>query len=283
MNTEIAHASASSGQDNILIIGAGFTVEGNVRGKGTLLVSGSVNGNLIADTVKLTETAHVAGRVECKQLDLSGRLVGSFDAADVVVRAGGIVITQTEAVSRGTCLVAGTFSGQLKAHQLKVDGTGQLSGQTNAVQMDVLGQVRGEVDVGNMVVRNQGVVDGKVTYTNLAMEQGSDVTGQLERKQRQATPAPARAPATASTAEDKVVLQLPPHIAAQLRKQPDAAQLDLANGDPLPTWITMDPKQPRLVLAKTELDALSAKGESITVRVRVGDETLVFQLPPDAS
>ncbi len=267
-------APASGSQDNILIIGAGFSIEGHVHGQGTLLVSGSINGDVKADTVKLTETAHVSGHIECMQLDVAGRLDGSFQSDDVVVQVGGVIITATESISRGTCMVAGSVSGQLKANQLKVETTGRLSGQTIALQMDLHGHVQGEVTVDDLVMRSSASLNGNLRYGNLSMERGSDVTGQIERKSGRSVP-----PVTKAT--DTVVMHLPANIVQQLRKNPDDLKLNLANGDPVPTWITVDREHDRLVLNKADLDQFCALGETVMVRLQAGSENLVFKLPPE--
>ncbi|MEI7538406.1 MAG: polymer-forming cytoskeletal protein [Comamonadaceae bacterium] len=267
-------APASGSQDNILIIGAGFSIEGHVHGQGTLLVSGSINGDVKADTVKLTETAHVSGHIECTQLDVAGRLDGSFQSDDVVVQVRGVIITATESISRGTCMVAGSVSGQLKANQLKVETTGRLSGQTIALQMDLHGHVQGEVTVDDLVMRSSASLNGNLRYGNLSMERGSDVTGQIERKSGRSVP-----PVTKAT--DTVVMHLPANIVQQLRKNPDDLKLNLANGDPVPTWITVDREHDRLVLNKADLDQFCALGETVMVRLQAGSENLVFKLPPE--
>lgn len=262
-------------QNQGLIVGAGFTLEGQVHGQGAVIVHGSIKGHVRADSVVIAASAHVVGHIECKQLDIAGRLDGSFGVDDAVVRAGGVVITNAQAISRGTLVLAGACSGQLQAHQLKVDATGQLSGQTYASQMDVSGHVQGEVDVGDMVVRSQGTVDGKLVYGNLSMERGSDVSGQIQRKDRETA-------TVAAKVEDSVVLHLPLAIVQRLRQHPDDLRLSLADGQPLPSWISVDREHAWLVLGKREFDRLQAQGQSLMVRMQAGEENLVFKLPPDA-
>lgn len=275
MTTPSDKPTSTLPQDNVLIIGAGFSIDGQVRGQGTVLVHGSVKGHLKADTVKLSETAHVNGHIECAQLDIAGRLDGSFAASDVVVRHGGVVITSAKAVSTGTMVLAGGLSGQLQAQQLKVEATGQLSGQIQAAQADVHGQVQGEIAVEDMVVRSRASVDGQIVYGNLSMERGSDVSGQLQRKDRQAPP-----PAT--KAGETVVVHLPVSIVQQLRKNPEDLRLSLASGEPVPSWISVDREHAWLVLGKAEFDQLVARAQSVSLRLQAGSEDMTFKLPPSA-
>ena len=268
----------SASTDQALIVGAGFTIDGLIQGQGAVLVHGSVKGGIQADTVKLADTALVSGHIECRQLDLSGRLDGSFEVTDVVVRPGGVVVIQDKAISTGTCLVAGAISGQLKATQLKVERSGQLSGQTHADRLDVHGHVQGELTAADMVVRSSGTVNGVVRYDNLSMERGSEVTGQLER-----LPPQSAAHSAASKSDETVVIHLPLNIVQQLRKKPDDLQLRLANGEPLPSWISVDREHAWLVLGKKAFEQLTASGQSLTLQLQAGSESLIFKLPPDAA
>lgn len=276
MTTTSDKPSGTSPQDNVLIIGAGFSIDGEVQGQGTVLVHGSIKGHVKADTVKLSETAHVNGHIDCAQLDIAGRLDGSFAAADVVIRQGGVVITSARSVSRGTLVLAGAISGQLQAQQLKVEASGQLSGQTQAAQADVHGYVQGEITVDDMVVRSRASVEGQLVYGNLSMERGSDISGQLQRKDR-------REPAPAGKADDTVVIHLPVSVVQQLRKNPADLRLSLVGGESVPSWISVDREHAWLVLGKTQIDQLVARGQTISLRLQAGSEDITFKLPPSAS
>ena len=281
MSTSNTSMPASSGADDqALIIGKGFTIEGQVQGRGTLLIHGTVKGGISADVVKLNATAQVLGHIECRQLDIAGRLDGSFEAADVVVRSSGEVLVHDQANSTGTCLVAGTVSGHLTATQLKVETSGRISGLIAAEQLDVHGSMQGEIHANDMVVRSSGVVTAKVHYGNLSMERGSDVSGQLQRASRDGAAAKVQTPA--STAPDTVVVYLPVNIVQQLNKHPGQLQLSLANGEPAPGWISVDLKHAWLVLEKAPFEQLAARGETVTLRLQAGTEDMTFTLPPDA-
>lgn len=273
--TPIAESAAnSSAQDNVMVVGVGFTIAGHVTGPGTLLVKGSIHGDVKADIVKLSDGAKVLGHVQCRQLDVSGHLEGSFSSDDVVVRAQGSVHATTESVSRRTVLLAGEISGLLHLQQLKVDTTGRLSGQLRVAQMDVDGHVQGHLEADDVVVRAGGSIDGQLVYGNLSMERGSDVSGQIQRKERRTPPVQASVPET-------VQVHLPVNILQQLRKNPSDLSVSLLNGDPLPSWIQVDLKLASLVLDKAQLKQLSDSGQSLTIRVQAGSENQTFKIPPE--
>jgi cytoskeletal protein CcmA (bactofilin family) len=269
-------AANSPVQDNVMVVGVGFHVEGHVSGQGALLIKGSVQGDVTADTVKLSEGAKVMGHVQCRQLDVAGLLEGGFSADDVVVRAPGSVHATTESVSRRTVLLAGEISGLMRLQQLKVETTGRLSGQLRVAQMDVDGHVQGHIEADDVVVRGGGTVDGQLIYGNLAMERGSDVSGQIQRKER-------RTPSVQTPAPETVQLHLPVNILQQLRKNPNDLVVSLADGDALPAWIQVDLKLASLVLGKAQLKELTDAGQSLSIRVQAGSENQTFKIPPDAS
>lgn len=261
---------------NALIVGVGFTIEGDVCGKGTLLLAGTVKGTVSAEIVKLAETGSVYGHIDCVQLDMAGKLNGSFNSTDVIIRPGAMVTASTEVVSKGTCLIAGTVNANLKANQLKVEAGGNLIGNVQANELDVHGRVNGVVDAGDIIVRNRGSVDGTVHYANLSMERGSDVSGQLQRKQ-QGSSAPQAA------AVERISIDLPLQLLREKVKNPDAQLvLTTADGAPLPSWISVDAPGSRLQLEKTAFAQLTSSGKTITLRLQLGEESITFVLPPEA-
>lgn len=281
MQTPNTPSPASSGTDDqALIIGKGFTIEGQVQGRGTLLIHGTVKGGISADVVKLNASALVMGHIDCRQLDIAGRLNGSFEAADVVIRSSGEVLIHEQAISTGTCLVSGVVSGQLTATQLKVETSGRISGLIAAEQLDVHGTMQGEIHAGDMVVRSSGVVTAQVHYGNLSMERGSDVSGQLQRIPRDGQAKPAVAAKAAD--KDTVVVYLPVKILQALNKDPGQLKLTMANGEPVPSWISVDLEHSWLVLEKAPFEQLAARGQTMTLRLQAGSEDMIFTLPPDA-
>jgi cytoskeletal protein CcmA (bactofilin family) len=271
---------ASSGADDqALIIGKGFTIEGQVQGTGTLLIHGTVKGGISADVVKLNATALVMGHIDCRQLDVAGRLNGSFEATDVVIRSSGEVLIHEQAISTGTCLVSGVVSGPLTATKLKVETSGRISGLIAADQLDVHGTMQGEIKAGDMVVRSSGVISAQVHYGNLSMERGSDVSGLLQRVPGDGQTKPEAA--AKATDKDTVVLHLPVKILQALNKNPGQLKLTMASGESVPSWISVDLAHSWLVLEKASFEQLVVRGQTMTLRLQAGSEDMIFTLPPE--
>jgi cytoskeletal protein CcmA (bactofilin family) len=266
---------STNAESNVLVLGSGFTIDGDVRGAGTILLGGTVKGSISAETVKITPSGQVFGVIECAQLDIAGKLDGSFNGEDVIVREGAVIQGNKELVSKGTCLVSGSIHGALKSNNLKVEKEGALVGAISANQLDTFGNITGSVVGVSVIVRNGAVVDGSIHYGNLAMESGSDVTGQIERKHR--------ANISPAVATQTITVDFPENLIQELRKYPVAGALKagLANGGTLPSWMFVDQERFQLVLQRSALDDLVARGQTVRIGIEVGDEIVSFTLPPE--
>lgn len=110
-----------------LVIGYGTTIEGTVHSLGKVYIHGCVMGHIQAQTVVCSHTADVHGHIVCEQLDMAGKLDGSFDTDEAFIRAGACVCTFEDAVCTGTCRIEGTFSGELKAGRILLQGAGEIN------------------------------------------------------------------------------------------------------------------------------------------------------------
>lgn len=108
-----------------LVVGYGCTIEGTVLSHGTVLIHGCVKGH----TVVCSQTAEVIGHMVCERLDIAGRLNGSFDVTEALIRESAFVNAYEEAICTGTCRVAGAVIGPLQAAQLQLEATARLNGQ----------------------------------------------------------------------------------------------------------------------------------------------------------
>lgn len=270
----------------VLVIGTGFHIEGQVRGTGTVLVQGSLSGRLEAPAVKVAEGGRIQGQVQCAELDVAGRLDGSFETEDLVLRGTGILAIESVAACRGTALVSGQALGPLQVRQLRIEASGQVAGSLDVEQLDVHGRLQGEVRADEVVVRSRGVIDGELSYGQLSTERGGELNGQLQRQPRPRAQArsavPARAAAPAPAADDTVSLHLPEDVQRQIRLHPERVSLTLADGGAVPGWMALDVSQARLRLQRAAYERFVAEGRSLALRLQAGSEHLVFTLPPEA-
>ena len=60
---------------------------------------------------------------------------------------------------------------------------GEVRGNINAESIIVVGKVNGDLDAAQVTLKPSGIVIGTITYTHLQMEEGSTLTGKVERRQ----------------------------------------------------------------------------------------------------
>ena len=103
------------------ILGAETQIKGEIKTKGTLRIDGTFEGNIEADCLILTESAHCKGDILARQVIVGGRIEGQVTArvcAEIKPKGHlcGDVITQKLIVSEG-----GVFEG--RSSMFKEDST----------------------------------------------------------------------------------------------------------------------------------------------------------------
>lgn len=73
-------------RNDILLIGSGFNIVGNITGHGLCVIDGSVSGTVEASDVKVNTGANINGELKCTRLDVNGFITGIIEAQDVVLR-----------------------------------------------------------------------------------------------------------------------------------------------------------------------------------------------------
>jgi len=66
-------------------------VEGNITSKGLLEFGGRIMGDLTADTLIITATAFVHGRVRARHLTIAGEFEGGATALNISIKGGALV------------------------------------------------------------------------------------------------------------------------------------------------------------------------------------------------
>lgn len=155
-----ATAAAESRAGGTVVVAADETVDGLTAVGGTIVVRGTVNGNLeaVGGTVVVAESGAVTG--------------------DVAVSAGSVQIDGT---------VEGELNGAAGALTIGENATVGGSLQVGAGTVIVGGRIGGDATVGaeRLVLRPTAVVDGDLTYdddTELVREEGATVAGTVSQE-----------------------------------------------------------------------------------------------------
>ena len=72
-------------EDGASLIGEGLNVEGDLNCKGSIEVAGIMNGNIIANGLKVLETGSIIGGVKAGRFEVFGFIEGEIYADDIVI------------------------------------------------------------------------------------------------------------------------------------------------------------------------------------------------------
>ena len=78
--------------DKPSIVSEGFTIIGELRSNGTLLVEGKVSGTLVAHSVNISATGEVQGEITCTALNIKGLMMGNVVCDELVVASSAHVL-----------------------------------------------------------------------------------------------------------------------------------------------------------------------------------------------
>ncbi len=74
-----------SSENGASLIGEGLNVEGDLNCKGSIEVAGIMNGNIIANGLKVLETGSIIGGVKAGRFEVFGFIEGEIYADDIVI------------------------------------------------------------------------------------------------------------------------------------------------------------------------------------------------------
>lgn len=188
----------SNGQEAIFVVGRGFHLVGTVRGSGMCVVDGSVDGSLEAEDIKINAAGFVSGDLKCNRLDVAGRISGTIEAQDVILRG-------------------------------------------------------------------RASVEGKVSYTTIAMESGAVVDGELRCTKIKPT-----------HHEPLYFFKLPDNIRT-LISQAGSVELKLGDGTPLPGWISL--QDTGVSIDRSKFQEHLKAGGTPDLALRVDGQEFVVNIP----
>ena len=87
----VAALGAPKSADEISSISSSITIVGKISGKGTVRISGRIEGELHASTVLIDDGAQVEGDIVAEELIIGGRVKGTIHANRVKLNGSAIV------------------------------------------------------------------------------------------------------------------------------------------------------------------------------------------------
>ena len=103
-------------EDTISIINRNCKIEGVLQFKGHLIIEGTIEGTLFADTVFTEKGSHVTAKVNAASLAIAGFFEGDIEVTDTL-----------------TLLNSANVRGQIRCHKLVIDEGGLLNGSVKFI------------------------------------------------------------------------------------------------------------------------------------------------------
>ena len=94
------------------------------------------------------------------------------------------MVVQGQLTIVGTVLVEGRFEGTLVCSRLEIGVDGYLHGRAIAGEIDVAGQVVGEVMARDVYLRGTALIEGEVKHEQLRMDESAALVGESKRQSR---------------------------------------------------------------------------------------------------
>lgn len=117
--------------------------------------------------------------------------VGSSDGGTRSVISADLEI-DGEIVSKGAVDVMGQVRGNIDAADVSVAESGRVTGSIHAATATLRGKVRGEVVAGSVNIHASARIEADVSYAAIGIEYGAEVVGAL--RLQNSAPAPAAEP-----------------------------------------------------------------------------------------
>ena len=81
--------------------------------------------------------------------------------------------------SKGTILISGKVTGNVKANSLTLETSGVISGNVRAADTEIMGSQKGNISSKRLTILDGAKLRGNIVCEELIIEHGSDITGRI--------------------------------------------------------------------------------------------------------
>lgn len=209
----------------------------------------------------------------------------SISNEDQVVIVGNTFEIKGDINGLGAVIISGKIEGNVSASQIVIESGASVIGNVTCLQLDISGHVRGLIESGNVIVRENATIEGDLNYSSLAIESGGTVTGKLKQV---SSKSPGNADAGPKNFQSPRVptqtvthISFPVDLSQKLRSHESrmSAHLSLLDGSPVPVWIRLNQDRLGLTVNSLELQQLEDSNLNLELRLHVGSQFFDFKLP----
>jgi cytoskeletal protein CcmA (bactofilin family) len=176
-NKETVKAATTDSKNTY--IASEIEIDGNFKGKGSIRIEGTVNGNLSITSVVIGEKGTVNGTINAKNVIVNGTLNGSIFCDSLEIMANGKI---SDEIKVKQLHVSGRAMGSIESkEEIIIDGTGAVDATPMKSKKIVInGSFRGNITASQLLeVGSTGSVEGQITVKNIKTEPGGKLLGSI--------------------------------------------------------------------------------------------------------
>jgi cytoskeletal protein CcmA (bactofilin family) len=141
----VVASEAPESADQISSISSGITIVGKIRGKGTVRISGRIEGELHASIVLIDDGAQVEGDVVAEEVTIGGRVKGTIHANRV--KLNGSAVVEGDIFHRSLSIEENArFEGSSRREEAVIDATRvPLNRPETQIDVDTVAAMEGQL------------------------------------------------------------------------------------------------------------------------------------------
>jgi len=154
-------------------------IQGDINGKGDLLVEGILEGDISVSSVIIGEHGTVNGTIKANNVIVNGKLNGSIFCDTLEIMPNGYV---SETIKVKKLLIAGSVNGIIKATEvIKIEKKGVVnSSKLESKTILINGTLKGNVTASELLeIGSTGSIEGEITVKNIKTHEGGKLLGSM--------------------------------------------------------------------------------------------------------
>ena len=163
-------------------------ITGNFTGQGSILIEGTVHGNISVTSVVIGEKGSINGIINATNVIVNGKLNGSIFCDTLEVMKNGYV---SDEVKVKTLLISGIVDGSIEAkEEITVDNNGVVHASTmKSKTITVNGDFKGAITASTILnIGSTGSVEGEITVQNIKTDEGGKLLGAIHTYEKKKKP-----------------------------------------------------------------------------------------------
>ena len=172
--------SSASKEARSTFIAESIEVTGNFKGKGSVQVEGTLNGDISVTSVVIGEKGTINGMITATNVIVNGTLNGSIFCDSLEVMPNGRVSNEIKVKE---VLISGKVEGSIESkNEVTIDNTGSVNA-TSMVSKNITvnGSFNGQVTASELLeIGSNGSVEGEIIVKNIKTHEGGKLLGSMQ-------------------------------------------------------------------------------------------------------